>query len=469
MPAVSLFSPLLAIFIFAVLVCAAGWLAAKPVHAAVLLLGLAVLDALHLPIAVNAGLSLYPEDLFFLVLLTSCLIRFCLFAKLKAVPLAWWLLGAIQLSLVIWGITVFGTAGGVDARPHFYLWVTVVFFASVRWSDRMISRVLDWWIACAVCLSLLAVYRWVNSAIDPRYAEEIMAFDPTGVRFRVISSVSTLVIAIASIILSFRILRGRLPVALWPLLPFQLGTIAILQHRSVWVSLFVGIACLLLTKSGAGQRLRAAAAFGMLLAPLVFALALPADNSVVASVKQSADHAVSLEEGTMVARVVFWDQLVKKWLGSGSAATYLVGQPYGSGYSPWEADDGTIQDMIPHNHFVHLLFRGGTLGLLATVWVFGSAWYAALVRTRRAEQYWAQLFLAVLSGLFAYCIPYWANHNGGLLLGIAIAYLRNEEHAQVWVAPSRVAARFASRRLPTRFRPPQGANAVQPVTIERQA
>lgn len=469
MPAVSLISPLLAILIFAVFACAAGWLAAKPVHAAAVLLGMIVLEALHLPLAVNVGLSLYPEDLFFFILLTACLIRFCLFARLKTVPLAWWLLGMIQLGLAIWGIKVFGTAAGVEARIPFYLWITVVFFASVRWSDRMVSRVLDWWIVCAVCLGLLAVYRWVNSAIDPRYAEEIMAFDTTGVRFRVISSSSTLVIAVASIILSFRILRGKLPIALWPLLPFQLATIVILQHRSVWVSLFVGIACLLLTKSGAGQRLRSAAGFGMLVVPLVLALALPADNSVVASVKESAEHAVSLEEGTMVARVVFWDELLKKWLGSGSAVTYLVGEPSGSPYHPWEADDGTILDMFPHNHFVHLLVRGGVLGLLATVWLFASVWRAALVRTRRAEQYWAQLFLAVLSAFFAYCIPYNFSYNGGLFLGIAIAYLRSEKPARVSVAPPRLVTRFASPRLPARFRPPQGASAVQPVTAERQA
>jgi hypothetical protein len=469
MPAAFLFSPFLAIFIFAVLACTAGWLAAKPVHAAALLLGLVVLDALHLPVAVNVGLSLYPEDLFFLILSTACLIRFCLFARLKAVPLAWWLLGMIQLGLLIWGVKAFGTAAGVEVRGHFYLWISVLFFATVRWSDRMVSRVLDWWIACAACLGLLAVYRWVYSAIDPRYAAEIMAFDPTGVRFRVISSTATLVIAIASLVLSFRILRGKLPMVLWPLLPFQLATIAILQHRSVWVSLFVGIACLLLTKSGPGQRLRAAAAFGMLLVPLVVALALPADNSVVASVKQSADHAVSLEEGTMVARVGFWDALMKKWLGSGSATTYLVGQPYGGGFDPIELDDGNLQDMVPHNHFVHILYRGGTIGLLATLWLFGSAWHAALVRTRRAEQYWAPFFLAGLSALFAYCIPYWAEYNGGMLLGIAIAYLRSEKHAQVWVAPPRVAARFASPRLPARFRPPQGVSATQPVTVERRA
>jgi hypothetical protein len=461
MQALSPFSPLLAIFIFAAFACAAGWLASKPVHASALLLGLVLLDAFHLPIAVNFGLSLYPEDLFFLVLSTACLIRFCLFARPGAVPTAWWLIGVIQLGLAIWGVKSFGTVAGVDVRGHFYLWITVVFFASVRWSDRMISRVLDWWIACAVCLGLLAVYRWVHSALDPRYAEEIMAFDTTGVRFRVISSASTLVIAIASLVLAFRILRGKLPMALWPLLPFQLATIAILQHRSVWVSLFVGIACLMLAKSGAGQRIRAAAAFGTLLVPLVFVLALPADNSVVASVKQSADQAVSLKEGTMVGRVVYWDELMEKWLGSGNVTTYLVGQPYGSGFSPSELDDGTKQDMVPHNHFVHILFRGGVLGLLATVWVFGSVWHAALVRTRQAEQYWAPFFLAVLSALFAYFIPYWANYDSGLLLGIAIAYLRRERQAAVSVAPPRVAPRFATPRLPARFQRPQDARAAQ--------
>ena len=446
----TIFTPLLCMIVFAVLAGAAGWLAARPVHAAALLLGLVFLDALRLPLVVNFGLSLYPEDLFFLILASACMIRFCLFASPRLIPWPWWVLGMIQLGLAVWGVKSYGTAAGVDARGHFYLWITLLFFASVRWSDRMVSRIVDLWMACAACLCMLAITRWGHSALDPRYAEEIMAYDTTGVRFRVISSASTLVIAVGTLGLLFRMMRGRLPLPLWLLLPVQLATIAVLQHRSVWISLFVGTACLMLARGG-GKRIRAVPALGVVLIPLTLVFALPADNSVVASVRSSADQAVSMKEGTMVGRVVYWDELMAKWLGAG-IPTYLVGQPYGSGFAPSELDDGTKQDMVPHNHFLHILYRGGTLGLLATLWVFGSVWRAAFAHTRRADRYWAHFLLAALSALFAYYIPYWANYDSGLLLGMAIGYLRSERLVRMPITPPRAVPRFAAPRLPAPFR-----------------
>lgn len=447
----AMLTPLLCMIAFAALACAAGWLAAKPVHAAALLLVLVFLDALRLPLVVNVGLSLYPEDLFFVILTSACMIRFCLFASPRVVPWPWWVLGLIQLGLAVWGVKSYGTAAGVDARGHFYLWITLVFFSSVRWSDRMVSRIVDLWTACAACLCMLAIYRWVQSALDPRYAEEIMAYDTTGVRFRVISSASTLVIAVGTLGLLFRMMRGRLPLPLWPLLPVQLATIAVLQHRSVWISVFVGVACLMLVKAAGAKRMRAAPALGLVLIPLVLVFALPADNSVVASVKSSANQAVSTKEGTMVGRVVYWDELMDKWLSAG-IPTYLVGQAYGGGFSPSELDDGTKQDMVPHNHFLHILYRGGVIGLLATLWVFGSTWRAAFVYTRQADRYWAQFLLATLSAMFAYYIPYWANYDSGLLLGMAIGYLRSERQARILLAHSRTVPCFAAPHLPAPFR-----------------
>jgi O-antigen ligase len=187
------------------------------------------------------------------------------------------------------------------------------------------------------------------------------------------------------------------------------------------------------------------------LLPLVLVVALPADNSVLASVRSSADQAVSMNEGTMVGRVVYWDELMAKWLGAG-IPTYLVGQAYGGGFSPSELDDGTKQDMVPHNHFLHILFRGGSIGLLATLWVFGSVWRAAFVHTRKADRYWAHFLLATLSALYAYYIPYWANYDSGLLLGLAIGYLRSHRQAQMPIASSRTVPRFAAPRLPAPFR-----------------
>ena len=422
----SVFLPVFAaIAVFAALVAVSGWLAAKPVHAAWLALGLTVLEASNLPLSINYGIWLYPEDLFFAVVSLACLIRFALFASPKRIPLAWWAIGAVQLLLLAWGYRSFGSRAGVDYRVHFYLWVSVCYFCSADWTEAMVERVLKGWIACAMMLCLLTWYRWINSAIDPVYAEQIMGLDTTGVRFRVVSAAASLVIATGFLILLFRMQSGSLPLFQRTLLPLFLFTVVALQHRSVWVSLFAGSVCLVWTRQKENGGLRAALGIGLLILPLAVFFAIPNEgNSVVASIKTAAGSAVSTKEGTMVARVLNWQDLLGNWSNSRNAVTYLVGMPYGGGYNPMEGENGEeMFDMVPHNHFVHILYRGGLIALFATLTLFFQLWRAAVTQARRGARRWAPCFVGVFGAFFAFFIPYWATYGCGILIGIAISYL----------------------------------------------
>jgi O-antigen ligase len=154
----------------------------------------------------------------------------------------------------------------------------------------------------------------------------------------------------------------------------------------------------------------------------------------------------------MVGRALYWNELVAKWAASREPSTYLVGRPYGSGYNPIEYDDGTGgQDMVPHNHFVHILYRGGLIGLLATLAIFWRTWRGATVQSRRADKPWAPFLFAALPALFAYFIPYWATYESGLLLGIAIGYFGIGRPVTLPVAHTAGAAGFAPSRLPSGF------------------
>lgn len=403
----------------------AGWLAAKPVHAAYLALGLIVLDASHLPLSINYGISLYPGDIFFAILGLACLIRLSLFASPKTVPIAWWAIGAIQLVLFAWGNRTFGSRAGVDYRVHFYLWVSVCYFCSARWTEPTVRRVLNGWIVCASMLCGLAIFRWILSAIDPAYAEEIMGLDTTGVRFRVVSSEASLVIAIGFLILLFRTLSGRLPLLQRLLLPVFLLIVVALQHRSVWVSLFVGTICLVWTRQKEQGSLRAVLAIGLLMLPLAVMFAIPDEGGgVVSSIKGAAGSAMSTKEGTMVARMDNWQELLANWSESKDVVTYLVGKPYGSGFNPQESEDGQdIMDMVPHNHFVHILYRGGLIALCATLALFYQLWKAAVREARSGGKHWAPCLVGVFGAIFAYFIPYWATYGCGILIGIGISYL----------------------------------------------
>ena len=440
---ISVFS---AIGVFAALAALSGWLAARPVHAAWLALGLAVLEASNLPLSINYGISLYPQDLFFAVLALACLIRLSLFASVRRVPLGWWAIGAVQLLLLAWGYRSFGSSAGVDYRVHFYLWISVCYFCSAEWTDAMLERVLNGWIACALLLCLLAFYRCIYSAIDPAYAEQIMGLDTTGVRFRVISAAATLVIAIGFLILLFRLQRGALPLSQRILLPLFLFSVVVLQHRSVWVSLFVGALCLVWTRQKDKGALRAALGIGLLMLPLAGVFLLPDEgNSVVSSIKTAAGNAVSTKEGTMVARVGNWQELLANWSDSRNALTYLVGMPYGGGYNPVESINGEdVIDMVPHNHFVHMLYRGGLIGLCATLTLFYQLWAAAVKESLRGAKRWAPCFVGVFGAFFAFFIPYWATFACGILIGIAISYLGLRKPTMAIIARPVMARRVRS-------------------------
>jgi hypothetical protein len=430
--------------VFGALAAFSGWLAARPVHAAYLALGLIVLDASHLPLSFNYGIWLYPEDIFFALLALACFIRLSLFASPSTVPLAWWAIGAVQLLLVVWGQLSFGSRAGVDYRVHFYLWVSVCYFCSAQWTEAMVSRVLNGWVACASMLCMLAIFRWIGSAIDPAYAEEIMGLDTTGVQFRVVSASASLVIAIGFLILLFRMMKGRLPLFQRILLPVFLLSVVILQHRSVWVSLFVGALCLVWSRRKGQGAARAMLALGLLTLPIAVLFVIPDEGSgVAASIKGAAGSAISSKEGTMGARMGNWQELLANWANSKDPLTYLVGKPYGSGFNPMEREDGEdMIDMVPHNHFVHILYRGGLIALSATLALFYQLWAASVKAARSGAKPWAPCLVGVFGAFFAYFIPYWATYGCGILIGIAINYLDLRKRVTVTMARPVLARRF---------------------------
>lgn len=415
-----------AVVVFLLLASLSAWIASKPVYATWLMFGLIFLEASNIPMAINYGILIYPGDIFFAILSIACLIRFLLHVSPKRVPRAWWIIGAVQLMLVIWGLQSFGTAAGVDYREHFYLWVAVIYFCSINWTEAMITRVVNAWVVCSISLCLLVYYRWTGSAIDPVYAQKIMALDTTGVRFRVIGAGPTLVIAIGLLILFFKMMIGKLSLFQRLLLPMMLLTVVVLQHRSVWAGLFIGLACLFWTTKRKRKGNQTAVGVAIIIVPLAIFFAIPGEgNSLIDSITNSAGQAVSTKEGTMVGRVTYWQELLTKWINSKDPATYLIGKPYGSGFNPVDVitENGLATfDMVPHNQFIHTLYRGGLIGLLATIYIFYQLWTSSVRGLRASDKRWAPYFIAVFAAFFAFYIPYWATYAHGIIIGIAISY-----------------------------------------------
>ena len=102
----------------------------------------------------------------------------------------------------------------------------------------------------------------------------------------------------------------------------------------------------------------------------------------------------------------------------------------GGGYERFEFGDlgGKRVGQIPHNYYVHLLYRGGLIGLFAFLWVIWRSINVLLSRARRRQDMVAPLFLAMLIAQLVYFIPYELNYAQMILFGLLLSLITSEKH-----------------------------------------
>lgn len=382
------------------------------------------------PLALHLGLWVYPGDAFAGIAAGGLLFRVLFMGKRNLVPTAWWVFGAVQFMLFAWGLALYGTGAGVDYRTHFAAWAGAAYLATFTQDERFIRRLLLAVQFIAFGMMAVAVYRWVGSAIDMRFAREIDYFVTTGVPFRVLWSPPTFVIAMAMLISIFYAATDRLKEGHWLLAMLFAAFVLVLQHRTVWVASLggVGMLAFVLSKARAGVGMKmAAAGVGLVVLVGVMATSL---QGVSGSIQMQAEKAVSSGGTFYGGRVQSWAALLKDWAGSGSPSTYLVGKPFGGGYERYTSDFAqkavTYQ---PHNYYVHLLYRGGLIGLAAFLWVM---WHAAgaLRRQLAIGDAYSPLLLAILAALLLYYIPYAVSYDHAIFLGLLLGVIMKDRATQ---------------------------------------
>jgi hypothetical protein len=381
--------------------------------------------AIH-PLALNFGLWVYPSDAFAGITAGALLFRVLFMGKRKLVPQAWWVFGGVQFALFAWGLAMHGTSAGVDYRPHFSAWAGAAYLATFSQDERFIRRLLLAVQFIAYGMMAVAVFRWVGSAFDPAFARKVDYFVTTGVPFRVLWSPPTFVIGMAMLISIFYAATDRLKGGHWLLAMLFAAFVLVLQHRTVWVAGLggVGMLAFVLSKARAGVGMKmAAAGVGLVVLVGVMATSL---QGVSGSIQAQAERAVSSGGTFAGGRVSSWVALLKDWTGSGSPATYLVGKPFGSGYDRYTSEFAkeAVHNQ-PHNYYVHLLFRGGLIGLIAFLWVMWHA-AAALRRQLAAGDAYAPLLLAILTALLLYYIPYAPSYDHAIFLGLLLGAIMKD-------------------------------------------
>jgi hypothetical protein len=341
-------------------------------------------------------------------------------------------LGALTLCSTLRGIGSFGLQTAVnDVRLSFwYLLAAALYTATMPAGVPVERAVRRAWGATAVAYAGLCVIGWARHglhAVTYRATVGGVVIDP-----RPVPAAAALILAQTAILLMFappdqgrrqsgvptRIRQRALSLLL-------LVFVLLLQHRTVWV---VTVAMALTGwMLGARGRERVLSTVVLVLSTALTVLAYQFGVfSTVGTMLATSAEEVQDSNSTFAWRVTGWQQLLTV---PRSLLEWLSGLPFGSGYG--RLIGGHLVTVGPHNYYVHVLLRLGTLGLLLLVVLYVLTW------RRLGPASWGVPLRALLVGQLVFFITYPASSPQGILAGLC-----------VWCVHARVGSDESRRKAP---------------------
>jgi hypothetical protein len=374
------------------------------------------------------GIKVSTDDLAFALLAAALVMRVLFFElpRRQAVYGIWLAIGAVFFISFGLGLSIFGTAAGVEARPNFYFWMAGLYFASFSYSPETLKkmwRITQW---CAWLVAAIVVYRWVGLKLG-FVSERLVEFAGASSEFRVVGSNPTFFMGAMGVAYFALWLRHSRRMALLAAL-VMLGLVLVLQHRSVWVATF-GALALVAWHQRAAIAAKAFPIIGMgvaMVGIMAILIALNPSNRLTETITRSAV-SVTESHGTHTDRLEGWRVLLTDYVGY-SPGEWMLGKPYGTGYERYSG--GSLRSYSPHNFYIQLLLRLGAIGVLLFLW----AHFILRSRVRRiaadsSDSTLLTVLLAVLAANLLYYIPYQGFYLQGAFYGVLIGYLATSSPA----------------------------------------
>ena len=291
-----------------------------------------------------------------------------------------------------------------------------LYFSSFRGQTLRLERIRRYWLAAAMAVCAIVIVRWAMVLTGVQIAALTRIYDAP---IRVLSGTETFFLASAAFLVVPRWFdreasRGERVMAV-----ALLTIVTLLNRRTVWVAVIIGLGVLLLRRRGMGGRARPYLAFAGVVAVLVF---FSRPDAAPSSVGQSATNS-----GTLLWRVEGWRSLLED-NGPRGPVEWLVGRPMGVGYERQvTTSTGATQSLEtqPHSFYLQILLRAGLLGLAALVALF----VVVLTRLRSAANrplQGGEVLTAEALGIIVLMQVIWmltweAGIEHGLLVGLAAA------------------------------------------------
>jgi hypothetical protein len=320
------------------------------------------------------------------------------------------LLSILLLVSLARGVSAFGAQPSLNDFRHYLFFAGVaIYFATVRPAAGLYDRIGRIWLVVSIPMMVLVSVRWlaVFAGIDLGVPAEKFGADAA---IRVIDGPFTFFLASAFVLTIPALVRGeqeswirRISV---PLMLFVL----LLNRRTVWLAIVVGVAVLMLRDRRLGRRAMLLVTLGALTAAVAFVW--------LGGLQEGSEPAVRSGSGSFTWRVEGWSTLVDAW--SRNSTDWAIGQPVGSGFT--RVVEGSQWTGHPHNFYIEIMIRTGVAGLLAlialTAGLLRTLWHTP---TRDAGLLGPGVLPALVAMQLVWCLAWVPGIEQGIVTGIAIA------------------------------------------------
>ena len=390
------------------------WLIKRPDVVAGLVLGSVVLTAVYedaVPSLVLPGqIRVGVPDVVSALVLAAAVARLLRLRRLDRIH-RWLVLLLVMLSIsVIRGVAAFGPQPSIaDFRQYLFFAGVALYFATFPPSDELYDRIGRIWLAMAIPMMVLVCLRWlaIFAGIDLGVPAERYGADAA---IRVIDGAYNFFLACAFILTIPVWLRDeRTRWIRWMSVALLLFVL-VLNRRTVWLAIVVGVAVLGLRDRRLGRRAIILVTLGAVVTAIAFVY--------LGGLQEGTQPVIKSGTGNLDWRIQGWSELVGAW--SHDVTNWVVGQPFGSGFAV--KIDGIASNTHPHNFYIETMIRTGLAGLLALI-----ALSAGLLRalwhtpTRDTGLLGPSVITALLAMQIVWSLTWVPGSEQGIVTGIACA------------------------------------------------
>jgi hypothetical protein len=385
---------------------------------AALLLASAVIHAVFISnvpsVVAPGGTRIQVTDAVAALLVAAALAR--LLRVKRFAPLQRWLLllGALLVVSLVRGVAAFGMQTSVnDFRHYMFFAGGAVYAATFAASPKVYDRIGKIWLVMSVPMLILITLRWlaVFGVLDVGVPMERFGNDAV---VKVVDGPYAFFLGLAAVLTipawQVRDQRSRWVRVLSVII---LIFVIMLNRRTVWVAMVVGLAVLMLRDRRLGRR-TIWLVIGVAVVAIGLFMALSGDGSGKEPVAASAS-----ATGTLTWRIEGWSELVTSW--SKNPANWLVGEPLGSSFA--RKVQGSETTAHPHNFYIETMLRTGIAGLLAFIAVTAGLLRRLWRMPARGPGLLLgpDVFPALLTMQLVWFITWQPGVEQGLVIGLAMA------------------------------------------------